>query len=243
MKFKKIVGFGDSWMWGAEMVAPELQYIPGARGKSDFPENNAYREANCFLGQLGAHYNVPVENFGIGGGSLQSTIWTCLHWIENETLDLSDCLVLVALTETHRTSHYNNSHTVNPRDPSWARFAHSTWDKHRLDPSEFYNFLKQEFVLTASAAANNLNYQQAVYFFDGIATRNKIPLLQFHIFGDTHVRKVKNVPTLIWPGVDLYEEIVQGPNRNLRCGTHPSELGHKLIADRLILEIDTLNEI
>ena len=240
MKFKKIVGFGDSWMYGAELVDPKLSHVPGARTMTqNLEENIPYREANCFLGLLGSHYNVPTENFGIPGGSLQSSIWTCLWWMENETLDLSECLVLVGLTEPHRTSHYNNSHQVLPTHKPWERFTHSTWDKKRYNPTEFYDFFKQEFVLTASHGLNNLNYQQAVLFFDGIAARNGMPLRQFNIFGDKHVRKIRYAPTLIWQGSNLYDEMIHESDRSFRYGTHPNESGHKVIADRLISEIDS----
>jgi hypothetical protein len=239
MKFKKIVGFGDSWMWGAELVDPELLHVPGARTMTqNLEENISYREANCFLGLLGSHYNVPTENFGIPGGSLQSSIWTCLMWMEKETLDLSDCLVLVGLTEAHRTSHYNNTYKKVYKDQPWP-FAHSCWDKKKYDDIEFYDFFKQEFVLTASHGLNNLSYQQAVLFFDGIAARNNMPLRQFNIFGDKHYRKIQHAPTLIWQNKDLYSEMINESDRSLRYGTHPNESGHKVIADRLISEIDS----
>ena len=237
MKFKKIVGFGDSWMWGAELIDPKLTHIPGIRTNSKIVENYPYREANCFLGQLGKHYNVPVENFGIPGGSLQSSIWTCLMWMEKETLDLSDCLVLVGLTESHRSSFYNNKYEATKNQP-WP-FVHSSWHMDQY-PEDFYEFMKIDAVLTSSHSLNNLNYQQAVLFFDSIAARNNMQLFQFNIFGDKHVRKIQYAPTLIWQDKDLYAEIIYESDSTLRYKGHPSELGHKVIADRLILEIESI---
>jgi len=230
MKFKKIVGFGDSWIYGHDLRDPD---------STDPTDHKVYREANCFLGQLGAHYNVPVENFGISGGSLQSTIWTGLWWLENETLDLSDCLVLVGLTESYRNSFYNNSHKSTPDQPTWDQFVHSTWDGARVHSTEFWDFMKQYVVLTGSRQLSNLNYQQAVLFFDGVAARNNIQLLQFDIFKDTNIKKPKNIPTLIWPNTNLYDMIFDNPDKSLQLWTHPSVLGHKFIADRLISEIES----
>jgi hypothetical protein len=230
MKFKKIVGFGDSWMYGHDLIDPN---------STDPADHKVYREANCFLGQLGAHYNVPVENFGISGGSLQSSIWTCLWWMENETLDLSDCLVLIGLTESHRSSFYNNSHKKKPEDAPWDRFVHSTWDGARVHSTEFYDFMRQHFVLTACDNLSKLNYQQAVYFFDGIAAGNDISLFQFNIFDTKYVKTIKTAPTLIWTDTNLHDEIILNPDKSLTMWTHPSKLGHKVIADRLISEIDS----
>jgi hypothetical protein len=125
MKFKKIVGFGDSWMYGDELLDPAL-------AKSDpeahtcWVQNVEYRESHCFLGLLGQHYGVPTENFGIPGGSLESTEWTWLWWIDHEPAP-QDCLVVIFLTESNRASFYNPNHVHYSNDPPWNKFVHSTW--------------------------------------------------------------------------------------------------------------------
>ena len=57
MKFKKIVGFGDSWMYGDELLDPELLKI-NPTAHTCFDQNTTYREHNCFLGLLGQHYHL-----------------------------------------------------------------------------------------------------------------------------------------------------------------------------------------
>ena len=79
MQFKKIVGFGDSWMYGDELMDPEYAKQTPDGHYSD-EQNFPYRLKHCFLGQLGTHYGVPIENFGIPGGSLGSTMWTFQWW-------------------------------------------------------------------------------------------------------------------------------------------------------------------
>jgi hypothetical protein len=77
MKIRKIVGFGDSWMFGDELLDPKLAaQDPDAH--CCWVQNTHYRESHCFLGLLGQHYDWPTENFGIPGGSLDSTQWTYL---------------------------------------------------------------------------------------------------------------------------------------------------------------------
>ena len=63
-KIKKIVGFGDSWIYGDELLDPKL-VEQDQEAHSCWSQNVDYRETNCFLGLLGQNYDVPVENFGI----------------------------------------------------------------------------------------------------------------------------------------------------------------------------------
>ena len=84
MKFQKIVGFGDSWMYGDELMDPEYA-AQHPEGHYSDEQNFSYRLRHCFLGQLGEHYDVPTENFGIPGGSLGSTMWTFQWWLDHET--------------------------------------------------------------------------------------------------------------------------------------------------------------
>jgi hypothetical protein len=125
MKPEKIVAFGDSFVWGDELLDPDLKDHPQAHPV--LMENTVYRESRAFLGQLGQHYGVPTENFGWPGGSLQSTIWTYLWWIEHEPLPLDRVFVLIGLTDGNRTSFYNPRHVSYANDPPWNRFMHSSW--------------------------------------------------------------------------------------------------------------------
>ena len=85
MKFKKIVGFGDSWVFGDELLDPEYAKT-NDRAHAGDTQNKPYRDRCCYLGLLGQHYGVPVENYGIPGGSLDSTAWTFFDWF-NQTAD------------------------------------------------------------------------------------------------------------------------------------------------------------
>ena len=220
--FKKIVGFGDSWMYGDELVEPN---ITATNIHEVGLQHRAYREHNCFLGQLGQNYNVPVENFGIMGGSLDSAKWTFLWWLAQEP-NPSECLVLHGVTNSYRFSHYNPNHITMLDDPVWNKFVHSSW---ALD-TEFQNLIKQQTTLTDCAELSDLRYQEAVLLFDGVSARQSIPMLQFGIFPE----HTMNLPTIIWSDQPLRTWVT-----DTKSGGHPDETGHKKIAQRLIDHIES----
>ena len=240
MTFKKIVGFGDSWMYGDELLDPELSRTH-ADAHSCWTQNDAYRNSHNFLGLLGKHYNVPVENFGIAGGSMQSSIWTFQWWLDHES-DPGSCLVLVGHTDSDRLSFYNPNHKKYANDPPWNKFIHSTWIQYgsSVIPEEFRNMVKQQLVLTNCKALSRLNYQQTVQFFDGVAVRKNLNMMQFHIMPED----VKmDLPTAIWPGFSTTIWFRDHPGNQQRelimPGGHPNEIGHEMIAEKLISTIDS----
>lgn len=239
MKFKKIVGFGDSWMWGDELLDPEL-----ARQHSDahpcWHANTAYRDRHNFLGVLADHYGVPMENFGICGGSMQSSMWTFLWWLDHEP-EPDQCLILIGHTDSDRLSFYNPNHVSYGNDPAWNRFIHSTWVEYgsSVVPQEFRTMVKQQLVLTNCKELARLNYQQTVLSFDGIAARRNLQMMQFQIMPED----VKlNLPTQIWPEFSTTLWFRYHPDNQKKQlvmpGGHPNEMGHKMIADKLISTID-----
>lgn len=242
MQFKKIVGFGDSWMYGDELIDPDyLSHNP--TGHYSDEQNFPYRLKNCFLGQLGNHYGVPIENFGIPGGSLGSTMWTFQWWLDNETLPLDECLVLVALTNADRITHYNPNHVHYSDDPPWNKFVHSTWVNFgsSVVPDPYAQMIKSQIVLTDCRELSQLNYQQAVLFFDGVAARNNLNMIQFNIMPAE--RLIPNTPTLPEPGFCWtlwFRDHPGNQQRELICKDgHPNEIGHSLIRDRLISHIES----
>lgn len=238
MILKKIVGFGDSWMWGDELLDPRLAGDPNAHPVVN--DNDAYRQQHCFLGLLGQHYQVPVENFGLPGGSMQSTIWTYLWWLQNETVPRGDCMVLIMLTESDRQSFFNPTPNTDPFHPPWDQFEHSTWVDNGCTavPRDYQQLIKQHMVLTNCSRLRTYNYLQTVLFFDGQRALGQ-PLLQFNL-----MQPMSNIPaqSLIWPDfcwTVFFQDHPQNRNRELvKPGGHPNEIGHKLMADMLIPEID-----
>ena len=238
MKYKKIVGFGDSWMYGDELLDP-LLVQQHSNAHSCWIQNDTYRNNHNFLGLIGKQYNVPVENFGIPGGSMQSSIWTFQWWLDHEP-NPEQCLVLVGHTDSDRLSFYNPNHVSYSNDPPWNKFIHSTWVKFgsSVVPTEFQTMIKQQLVLTNCAELSRLNYQQTVMFFDGVAGRKNIPMMQFHVMP---TRFSVDLPTMTWPDFAIAPWIDNHPNKHelLKSGGHPNETGHKMIAEKLISTIDS----
>jgi hypothetical protein len=238
MKFKKIVAFGDSWIWGDELLDPALADHPYAHPVLHL--NTAYRESHCFLGQLGQHYNLPTENFGIAGGSLQSTIWTYLWWIKNEPLPIDQCMILVGLTDPNRMSFYDPNHVSYSNDPPWQKFVHSAWvwSGATCYNDQWMSAVKNLFVLTDCPAQNQLNYEQTVWFFEGQSAIHTNNLIQFNTLS-----QIMQVPakTLIWPEQSLDTLIRDQPDFAdlLAASRHPNEKGHCYLANRLISKIDS----
>lgn len=233
MKFDKVVTFGDSFVWGDELLAPHLQDRPGIN--SSHMDNTAYREHNCFCGLVADHYGVDQSNFGWPGGSLQSTIWTYLWWIENEVLPLDRCLVLVGLTEGHRVSFFNPRHAGHGDDPPWNRFVHSTWLANQTGHQDWSDMYKRYISLTDCPELNRMNLLQAQLFFHGQRQQHS-GLLQFKTMGSI---KTGREDLLTWPQLDMRTMLSQSDgDRLLHQNGHPNEQGHRLIADRLITEID-----
>jgi hypothetical protein len=234
MKFKKIVGFGDSWIWGDELIDPLLRHRDDAHPV--LIENVEYRENNCFLGLLGQHYGVPVENFGVPGGSQQSAIWTYLWWLEHEVLDPGECLILVGHTDANRSTFYNPEHVSYSNDPPWNKFIHSAWihSGNSCAESDWINMVKLHMTLTDSAASRLLTYRQSVTFFEGQYYKFGGNVLQFNTIEPEVTILAQG---LIWANSAL-RNLVRDQPELLAHHEHPNELGHEVIRDRLIPEIE-----
>ena len=234
MKFKKIVGFGDSWVWGDELLDPAL--VDHQHAHPVMYQNTPYRESHCFLGLLGQHYGVPTENFGIAGGSMQSSIWTYLWWLENEALDPRDCLILVGHTDPNRMSFFNPAHETMHNDPPWNKFVHSAWVHSGADcfGEAWDTLVKQHFVLSDCDQLHKLNAQQTVLFFEGQYHSLSQNLLQFYTMYPHYQHAADS---LVLSGSSLNDLLTGRPD--LRAANrHPNETGHRVICDHLITEID-----
>ena len=234
MTFDKIVGFGDSFMWGDELVDPELKIrysTPGAY----WQENTEYREKNCFLGLLAKHYQVPCENFGWPGGSQQSATWCYLWWRQHETVPLDRCLILVCHTDANRTSYYNPNRQMFPNDPPWNRFVHSSWVHYAKADVEksWSDMVKQHYTLTDCLELRILRHQESLLFWQGIHSQHAAAL-QFCSIAPP-VKQHADNSVLI--NLSLQDLIRQDTTLACEHG-HPNEKGHLAIRDLLIPEID-----
>ena len=221
-------------MWGDELFDPDLKDIVNPHPV--MMENTPYRESHCFLGLLGKHYNVPTQNFGVAGGSLQSSLWTYLWWLEHEQLDPRECLILVGHTEGNRDTFYNPRHVSYANDPPWNKFVHSAWIHSGATcfDSDWVTMVKANMVLTNCNELSNLAYRQSVLFFEGQNYKFQNNVIQFTTMGPSiHI----DAEGLLWPDSGLVS-FVKDNSELLAPNKHPNERGHAVIRDHLITEIE-----
>lgn len=111
-----IIGCGDSWAWGAELVDPIEEPVPimnlkdGGYDLQHKPINMAYREKHRYLGILKEHFNAELVDLSSPGLS-NDTIYRLLvdYLIENDYLserDTSDLFVSIGFTSPERTEFF-----------------------------------------------------------------------------------------------------------------------------------------
>ena len=233
MNIKKLAVFGDSWVYGDELIDPTLE-----NQECCSHLNNDYRLSHSFSGLLAKELGVPYENYGHPGGSLQSTIWTFLWFLENT--DWSDTVCVVGLTGPDRQTWFNPEHEHMGDDPEWNKFIHSTWVNFgsSVIPKVWQDFGKQYLTLSHDDQLSLYNYQQAVYFFDGIAKTKNIPLVQFNLYDPGTV--ISGCDTLLWPEQNMQKRLLDRPDvKQIHApGKHPNEIGHQIISKDLLPEVN-----
>ena len=220
----RIVGFGDSWIYGNGL----LEY--GDNYKAD----ELYRKQNCLIGQLadylGICYNSDtVKNFGNPGGSLQSTQWDFAQWAMQET-DFSHTLIIVGLTFSSRQSwwHYKCN---NLRQPEVTYVHNHTVHKHH--PWE--DFAKFSEVHANDKSLWPVRYYLTTEFFGNWAIANKVKLAMFNIFPSP-----LHSPHVTHPDWNMCDELTrfeyaQG-NVTAPC-SHPNKKGYQLLAKHLFEQL------
>ncbi len=234
MNIKKLAVFGDSWVYGDELIDPTLEIQECCSHL-----NNDYRLSHSFSGLLAKELGVPYENYGHPGGSLQSAIWTFLWFLDNT--DWSDTACVIGLTGPDRQSWFNPEHEhMGGDDPEWNKLIHSTWVNFGSDvvPKVWQDFGKQYLTLSHDSQLSLYNYQQAVYFFDGIAKTKNIPLVQFNLYDPGTV--ISGCDTLLWPDQNMKDKLLNRPDANKIHAPlhHPNELGHQIISKELLPKVN-----
>ena len=239
---KKLVAFGCSWTFGDELNDPELAH------EKDNPRywdmNTPYRLAHAYPGLIAKHYGLEYENHAFPGASLVSMRDAMTWYIANH--DVSNTFFIIGLTESWRWSWHNANHQPGLNDPEWNRHVNSAWLLHSASTfseswqQTFRNFLKDQ--MCPELQLKNLN--QTLLFFDGIAARYTVPMIQFSLIESMEFYKDKtlvNVPTHVWPTEDIKSWLLNKFNKHeiFAPGKHPNEKGHEIISKRLIDYIDS----
>ena len=125
-------------------------------------------------------------------------------------------------------------------DPEWNKFIHSTWVNFgsSVIPKVWQDFGKQYLTLSHDDQLSLYNYQQAVYFFDGIAKTKNIPLVQFNLYDPGTV--ISGCDTLLWPEQNMKDGLLNRPDaKQIHAPQrHPNEIGHQIISKKLLSEVN-----
>ena len=203
---KNLITLGDSWVYGDEL-------------------SEEHRQTHSFPALIANHFGLKLTNLGFNGESQQSSIWSMLWWIEQQ-FD-PDSLVMLALTQSSRTSWFRASHAHAP-DP-WSAHVNIV---SPFDDEKCPELKKLHVSVSACDTLDRYTRQQTLFFFDGVCHRHGLPVRYFDLYPDSnkffglnHVYPGENAQT--WVG------------NNIRKRGHPDENGHMIIAQKLITCIES----
>lgn len=215
-RYKRIVGFGCSWINGDEIEHPTA--LPGTR------EHRLYREQNCILGSLANKFGLDAENHGISGGSFSTTRWEFEKWLDRN--DPDDAIVLVGLTESHRES-WKYRRRQNPD----SEYVHSI-----VPPREWMEFIKTWQVNCNNDDTQRSRYWEITEFFGNWGIANNVPVILFNVFPPPMYSRFvyRNDSNLRGYMHHCYHE----GHDCLAPDKHPNELGAELSAEWLAPAIE-----
>jgi len=247
--FKRIVGFGDSWMYGTGIVDPVLQkqaddnghptdpFVTDANGIDKNLLNHPYREKHRYLKIIADHFNAVVENYGEEGNSLIGMRYNFIDWVSKNknAVDLDETLIVFGLTESSRYSFFSAKEKKFISGP----FLHDAWKDHTCHEmakqhvvwsacSELYNYTLLDFYLTTKGICNwlGVKYIYAPVFKKNINVTNMDDIS----FEDDMKIELSQQQIVYNRGIvegDMYKYC---PYHN----GHPNREGNRLIADYLI---------
>lgn len=197
----KLVGCGDSWMWGCELVDPiidpisiEEQYNTNNKPQEVFnrhyvPENVAYRNKHRYQNLIANYFNFENVDLSKSGVSNNFIARTLLNFLaDNDYLsgeDTSELLVIIGWTSPFRTNFYT--------DNELACFDLLPNFKNYVTDKELYNFYEYYTKHFWSDNEVLLQYASTVYQTECILKTLKIKY-QMHqgFFDNSHYVKLED---------------------------------------------------
>ena len=223
---KKIVGFGDSWIYG-EGLTPNN--TPADMPTYDLRRpvlEEQYRHKHCLLGQIGKNLNLPTVNLGISGGSLATTQWEFFKWY-NSTNNPSEYLIIIGLTFDNRDSWWTT--TDHGRN-----YMHSSASDNSVQASDHkWSYIKKWMLVNSeNAELHQARYWIAVNFFDSFCKTHNISLLQFNIFHPTKIYQADSLHSPSENSMTILNKINDSTGQcMISACSHPNEKGAKWLAD------------
>lgn len=212
MKFKKIVAFGDSFVQG------QIK-LPHVISQEEMKRIN-------FVTRLGEYFNIPVENYGLRGFGQNAIAFDVIQFFRNNNFD-KEVLLLVSWSGYSRALSFSPEHN-----------RYKDWSRQNLSSEDDFAYI------------NNINIRG----IHSLLTDNKQPFLMLSSFLNMFDVQEINLNGIEsnWIEETLFEMCtgerkstpdfrINHDNKNFYSSTHPnlsecmhpSEEGHKVIANKL----------
>lgn len=186
-----------------------------------------------FITKLGEHFNIPVENYGFRGNSQNGIAFDFFKFVRNNTIE-KDHLFLITWSGYSRKTIFNSEEN-NYRD----------WSHQNITSDDEISFINN---CSIRAVHSYLSEKKLPFLFLS-------SFLRFFDIKEVDLTGIKNN----WVDETLFEMCVGErkvvpnyvlnhdsneyfvKNKNLSACMHPSELGHKVIANNLLKHIKMLD--
>lgn len=218
---------GDSWSWGSELG----------------DESQHYRDNHSYPGLIAKHLGLDLVNRSKPGGSNQRLFRTTIHDVSKLLLENKKPLVLLTWTEVHRFELFDIS------SKEWISFSNPSSTTNELLTNEIWGKY-------SSDASNLILLITKFIAIDSFFRYNKIPYIMVTSCGLTPESFGKNWVTSGVPSEEflMYKTLTEKINyigqftlssylrtfNRVEYGKnyHPLELGHQIMADFLMLQIN-----
>lgn len=135
---KRLIGFGDSWCWGAELVDPVEELVPimhsgdadGGFQRQFKPINEAFRLTYRYLNQLANHMGIPadkVEDYSQPSYSNDAIYKSVLEWIVDNDFKPGevhdDIFVTIGWTSPERAEFFLGLNNRFVGDNGWMEYG------------------------------------------------------------------------------------------------------------------------
>lgn len=220
----KLVVFGDSWPYGDELVDPAR-----ANQNCHSLENESYRLSHGYPGLIAQHFGLELVNLARCGNSLQGMQYALSWWSHQP--EYNDSFMLFSLPFMHRMSWINPEWHQQGGSNFLERLWHSSWIKQNsVDVDSDIKQLHQIWTARVSSALQDFHHVNiAANFFAGFCHMRSIPYLMHHVFDEAFQADFTD-PELTLETILLNTGL-------FHANGHPNELGHKMIAEKLIYYI------
>jgi len=229
---RHIVVFGDSWTYGADLVDPAL--VPKLEsegyGLQDaeyryFHDNVAYREEYRYSNLLQKALGVPVKNLSEQGDSLIGMRVKFMKWLQEQSQDLSNILVIFATTSHQRYSFYSAN------DKEWYSSSQLAYG---LKDHPLAQMWKQHLVLSSSREFSDYTLRDFVYTTRALCKEHNLKWIYAPVFPKHSHGNIEDEYTTDWSMTDICNQRTMEGHKVWAWGDHPNELGHQFITKYLI---------